>query len=478
MKNLTRKIGYGLGDMGTSIFWKIFSFYLPFFYSNIFGLTLIDAGVLVFATRIWDAVSDLMMGVIADRTNTKMGKYRPYLLWFAAPFAICGILLFSTPDFSYAGKLLWACFTYVMMMTVYTVVNVPYAAMLGVITDNPKEKTVYAAYRMFFAYIGSFIAMAFWDPLCALFQELFGLNTAGGWQWAMVVIATICFFLFIITFLMTKEVVHPKDSQNLGYYFKSLLRNGPWWILIVAAMSTTLFSTLRGVTVAYFFADIIGEDANMWLFGVYVLFYAGLFLSIGEAANMIGVAAVVPIVNVLGKKTTFIVANACIAVLCIGFFFMPVTPIGMFAMLLFQIVISILTGVLSPLIWAMYADAADYSEYEYHTASTALIFSSSSMAQKFGGAIGAAIVLWVLELSGYTPGTSAAQPQSAINCLWALMSFIPAAIALLSMTAMCFYSLSSERMEFISERLKLMRNPRKSAPRKSEVDDDFEIIKI
>lgn len=247
MNNLTRKIGYGLGDMGTSIFWRIFSYYLPFFYSNIFGLTLIDAGVLVFATRIWDAVSDLMMGVIADRTNTKMGKYRPYLLWFAAPFAVCGILLFSTPDFSYAGKLLWACFTYVMMMTVYTVVNVPYAAMLGVITDNPKEKTVYAAYRMFFAYTGSFIALAFWDPLCSLFQELFGLSAAGGWQWAMVVIATICFFLFIISFLMTKEVVHPKDSQNLGYYFKSLLRNGPWWILIIAAMCSTLFTTLRGV---------------------------------------------------------------------------------------------------------------------------------------------------------------------------------------------------------------------------------------
>jgi GPH family glycoside/pentoside/hexuronide:cation symporter len=180
------KVGYGFGDMSSSMFWKIFSYYLPFFYSNIFGLNLVDAGVLVLVTRIWDAVSDPMMGIIADRTNTKWGKYRPYLLWVAPFFSICGILLFTTPDWEYGAKLIWAYVTYIMMMTVYTGINVPYGAMLGVMTDDPKEKTVFSSFRMFFAYGGSFISLFLWEPLTNMFG---GYNTSGGWFWAMVTIA-------------------------------------------------------------------------------------------------------------------------------------------------------------------------------------------------------------------------------------------------------------------------------------------------
>ena len=160
---LKEKIGYGFGDMSSSMFWKIFSYYLPFFYSNIFGLSLVDAGVLVLVTRIWDAVSDPMMGIISDRTQTKWGKYRPYLLWVAPFFSICGILLFTTPDLDYAGKLIWAYVTYILMMTVYTGINVPYGAMLGVMTDDSNEKTVFSSFRMFFAYGGSFIPMGALD---------------------------------------------------------------------------------------------------------------------------------------------------------------------------------------------------------------------------------------------------------------------------------------------------------------------------
>ncbi len=167
MATLKEKVGYGFGDMSSSMFWKIFSYYLPFFYSNIFGLTLADAGLLMLITRIWDAVSDPMMGVIADRTKTRWGRYRPYLLWIAAPFAIAGILLFTTPEWSYTGKLIWAYATYILMMTVYTDINVPYGAMLGVMTDDSNTKTVFSSYRMFFAYGGSFIALGAWEP-CAI----------------------------------------------------------------------------------------------------------------------------------------------------------------------------------------------------------------------------------------------------------------------------------------------------------------------
>lgn len=170
MATLKEKIGYGFGDMSSSMFWKIFSYYLPIFYSNIYGLSLADTGVLLLVTRIWDAVSDPMMGIIADRTHTRWGKYRPYLLWISLPFAVCGILMFTTPDFGPTGKLVWAYVTYILMMTVYTAINVPYGAMLGVMTDDSDTKTVFSSYRMFFAYGGSFIALFAWEPALYMVQ--------------------------------------------------------------------------------------------------------------------------------------------------------------------------------------------------------------------------------------------------------------------------------------------------------------------
>ena len=215
MATLKEKIGYGFGDMSSSMFWKIFSYYLPFFYSNIFGLSLADAGLLMLVTRIWDAVSDPMMGVIADRTHTRWGKYRPYLLWIAAPFAIAGILLFTTPDMGTTGKLVWAYVTYILMMTVYTAINVPYGAMLGVMTDDSNTKTVFSSYRMFFAYGGSFIALGAWEPLCNWFKSM-DYSNASSWQYAMVCIATLCFLGFLFCFSMTREHVKSVASESIG----------------------------------------------------------------------------------------------------------------------------------------------------------------------------------------------------------------------------------------------------------------------
>ena len=456
---LIEKIGYGFGDMSSSMFWKIFSYYLPFFYSNIFGLNLVDAGVLVLVTRIWDAVSDPMMGVIADRTNTKWGKYRPYLLWVAPLFSICGILLFTTPDWDYGAKLVWAYVTYIMMMTVYTGINVPYGAMLGVMTDDPNEKTVFSSFRMFFAYGGSFISLFLWEPVTNMFG---GYHTSGGWFWAMVTIASACFVMFIICFLLTKEHLKTVSTVSVSDDFASLLKNKPWWLLIGAALCSNLFNTVRGATVAYFFADIIGADVSLSFMGMAFLFYAGLFLGIGEVSNMVGVALCVPIANKLGKKTTFIIVNALLLVFSVLFFFIPITPSGFWMMLIFQVIISILTGVMSPLIWSMYADVSDYAELEFRTASTGLIFSSASMAQKFGGAIGGAAVLWLLSGFGYVTDSAqvaagVVQPESALLVLRWLMSFIPAAVAALAVVVVWFYPLTTKRVDEISEKLKTMR---------------------
>lgn len=466
---LSEKIGYGFGDMSSSMFWKLFSYFLPFFYSNVFGLSLADAGVLMLVTRIWDAVSDPMMGIIADRTKTRWGKYRPYLLFFAIPFAVCGILLFTTPE---NGKVVWAYVTYLLMMTVYTGINVPYGSLLNVMTADSDEKSVLSSYRMFFAYGGSFIALFAWEPLCNMFDKtrvavegasgLAAISTSpAAWQNAMIVIASCCFILFILSFLLTKEHVRSESTVSVGKDLGLLVRNKPWWLLIGAALASNLFNTVRGTTTAYFFADYIQQLVSLdgkWAF----LVSAGIFLSIGEIANMAGVVLAVPMSKHLGKKSTYIISMAALIGLSIAFFFLPATAGGYWAMLAFQIVISTFTGVISPLVWSMYADVADYSELKDGTASTGLIFSSASMAQKFGGAFGGAAVMWMLAAFGYDTTAGAVQTETAITGLRILMSWVPAAVAALAILVTWFYPLTKKKMEGVQVELAAKRGAKVS----------------
>ena len=461
---LKEKIGYGFGDMSSSMFWKLFSYFLPFFYSNVFGLSLADAGVLMLVTRIWDAVSDPMMGIIADRTKTRWGKYRPYLLFFALPFAVCGVLLFTTPE---NGKTVWAYVTYILMMTVYTGINVPYGSLLNVMTADSDEKSVLSSYRMFFAYGGSFIALFAWEPLCNMFDKSrVAVEGAGGlasistnpaaWQNAMIVIASCCLVLFLLCFLLTREHVRSESTVSVGTDLKLLLKNKPWWLLIGAALASNLFNTVRGTTTAYFFADYIVKTVEMapqWAF----LVSAGIFLSIGEIANMVGVVLAVPMSKHLGKKSTYMLSMAALVGLSILFFFLPATTGGYWAMLAFQLVLSVFTGVISPLVWSMYADVADWSELKDGTASTGLIFSSASMAQKFGGAFGGSAVMWMLAAFGYSTVAGAVQTETAILGLRILMSWVPAAVAALSILVVWFYPLTKKKMEGVQAELATRR---------------------
>ena len=462
---LSEKIGYGFGDMSSSMFWKLFSYFLPFFYSNVFGLSLADAGILMLVTRIWDAVSDPMMGILADRTKTRWGKYRPYLLFFAIPFAVCGILLFTTPE---NGKTVWAYITYILMMTVYTGINVPYGSLLNVMTADSDEKSVLSSYRMFFAYGGSFIALGIWEPLCNFFDKgrVVSAEAAGGlasistnpaaWNHAMIVIASICCLLFVLSFLLTKEYVKSESTVSVGQDLKLLLRNKPWWLLIGAALASNLFNTVRGTATAYFFSDYIlktVEIAPQWAF----LVSAGIFLSIGEVSNMVGVVLAVPMSRHLGKKSTYMLSMMILVGLSIAFFFLPATAGGYWAMLAFQVLISTFTGVISPLVWSMYADVADYSELKDGTASTGLIFSSASMAQKFGGAFGGAAVMWMLAGFGYDTAAGAIQTETAILGLRVLMSWIPALVAALAVVVTFFYPLTKQKMEGVQVELAAKR---------------------
>ena len=467
MASLKEKIGYGFGDMSSSMFWKIFSAYLPIFYATVFHLSLEVTGVLMLVTRIWDAVSDPMMGIISDRTSTRWGKYRPYLLWMSIPFAVAGVLLFTKPEFGEPGNTIWAFFTYILMMTVYTGINVPYGSMLGVMTEDSDEKTVFSSFRMFFAYAGSFIVLAMWEPLCNFFANMLGTLKEGetltrdpqAWQYAMIVIGVTCFTLFVLTFLMTRENVKTVEKttsvkDDLG----SLFHNGPWWILLGGVLFFNFFNAIRYAAIPFFFTTLIAADAHLSIFSIDFLFYAGIFLAVGEVANMAGVAMATPITFKLGKKSTFLYSLVGLIVLCIAFYFVPTSGTGAYwTLLMLQILISILTGIISPLVWSMYADISDYAELKFKTASTGLIFSSSSMAQKFGGAFGGAAVMWLLAAFGFNTEEGAVQTEEAIHGIQLLMSWIPAGIAVLSAIFIIIYPLTTKRMKEIGEQLKEFR---------------------
>lgn len=469
---LSEKIGYGFGDMSSSMFWKIFSYYLPFFYSNIFGLSLAHAGTLVLVTKLYDAVSDPVMGLIADRTNTRWGKYRPYLLWIAIPFAVAGVLAFFTPQTdNYTFKHVYAYVTYILMMTVYTAINVPYGAMLGVMTDDSREKSVFSSFRMFFAFIGSFIAMGSFEPLLKLRQSIMGTlpaewtladSTPADWTIAVSVIGIVCAVLFILSFVMTRERVTEAEmakepvkensdetaKTSVAEDLKALVANGPWWMLLGGGIAILLFNCVRGGAAAYYFADVLGTNA---------IFTLALFLTVGEISQLVGVVVTVPVSEKIGKKATFLLVLVAVTVLSIIVAFLPETPAGMWALLVSQILICIAIGINSPLLWSMFADVADYSELKNGRASTGLIFSSSSMAQKFGAAFGSAIVLWVLMAFGYDNAKGAVQTPEALATIKALISWIPAIGSAAGIAIMLGYPLTDKKMSEIHQELSKKR---------------------
>ena len=458
MIKLKEKIGYGFGDMASSMFWKLFGSYLMIFYTDVFGLPAAVVGTLFLVTRVWDSAFDPIVGVVADRTHSRWGKFRPYLLFLAIPFSVIGVLTFVTPSFGDNGKLIYAYVTYSLMMMVYSAINVPYASLLGVMSDNPKERNTLSTYRMAFAYIGSFIALLLFMPMVNFWsghsKEIAAQQQ--GWTLAVAVIAVMCALLFIGCFALTRERVkalHEKQAP-LKEDLKDLWKNRPWWILLGAGVAALVFNSIRdGTTVYYFKYFIVEEDfQTISFFGVsFVL--SGLYLSVGQIANIAGVILAAPVSNRIGKKQTYMGSMAIATVLSILFFWFDKDNLAL--IFTFQILISICAGSIFPLLWSMYADCTDYSELKTGNRATGLIFSSSSMSQKFGWAIGSALTGWLLSYFGFV--ANEVQQAEAIQGIKMFMSFLPAAGTLLSIVFISMYPLSEKKMLEISAALKSRR---------------------
>ncbi|MDI6401342.1 glycoside-pentoside-hexuronide (GPH):cation symporter, partial [Balneolaceae bacterium ANBcel3] len=328
------KVAYGLGDAACSMYWKIFTMYLVYFYTDVFGITAAAAGTLLLVTRIWDTANDPIMGVVADRTNTRFGKFRPYLLWFAIPFAIIGVLTFTTPDLSYTGKIIYAYITYLLMMMVYTVVNVPYGAILGVMSPNPAERTKLGTYRFLFAFGGSILVLAIAEPLVGFFQSNYsGENPeAFGWQMAMVVIGAIAVAFLMYTFFFTSERVKPPKQQktSLKKDLQDLLENKQWFLLLGAGIFTLIFNAVRDGTIIYYFRYYVETEGVIniaWLDMTYP--FSSFFMVIGQAANLGGVFFASILASFIGKRYAYILAMVVAAIVSMFFFFIGPEQIWM-----------------------------------------------------------------------------------------------------------------------------------------------------
>lgn len=457
--SLREKIGYGFGDMASSMFWKLFGMYLLFFYTDVMGLHAAAVGTMFLITRIWDTVFDPVVGVMTDRTNTKWGKFRPYLLYMAVPFGLIGIITFTVPDFDASGKLVYAYITYSAMMMIYSLINVPYASLLGVISTNTKQRNTLASFRMSFAFAGSLIALALMEPLISYWggstQETSPLN-AKAWQYAVTIIAIICIVLFLLCFAWVRERVKPiiEDPVSLKQDIKDLIKNRPWWILLLSGVAALIFNSIRDGATIYYFRYFVAEKGTVNFLGT-ALTYSTLYLVIGQAANMLGVIIASPIANKLGKKQTYFWAMLLASVFSLIFYWMGRE--SLLPIFILQFLISICAGIVFPLLWSMYADIADYSELKTGRRATGLIFSSSSMSQKLGWTLGGALTGWLLAAFGFQANME--QSESAQTGIRLMLSWLPAIGSILSFVFILFYPLSEKEMERVGTELDIKRKP-------------------
>jgi len=447
------RVSYGFGDLASSMFWKLFSMFLLFFYTDVFGITAAAAGTMFLVTRVWDAANDPLMGMIGDRTNTRWGKFRPYLLFVAVPFAIIGVLTFTTPDLSPDGKLIYAYITYTLMMMVYTAINVPYASLLGVMTNDSGERTSLASYRFIGGFTGGLFVTATANSLVEYFSA--DADMASGYQMTITVYAVLAAIFFMLTFAGTKERLKPAvvKSPSLKDDIRDIAKNGPWFLMLGAGISILIFNSLRDASILYYFKYFVGDQKIIFFGEVGQGALASVFMSTMLGASLVGVILAKPVSARIGKKNTFMLAGIISAALSVLFFFIP--PSQIILIFFVNILIGISAAIVFPLVWSMYGDVSDYSEWKTGRRATGLIFSSSSMSQKIGWTIGGAISGWLL--AAFSFESNVIQTADTILGILLMISIFAAVGALLSVGFMYFYPLNEKYMIKIEKELEIKR---------------------
>jgi len=494
------KYSYSLGDLASCLFWQTFMLYLTYYYTDVFGISALAAGAMLGLSRSLDAFFDPIMGMLGDRTKTRWGKYRPYLLWICVPFAIAGVMTFTTPGTTVAanlegmfgglmrsvlgflasvlphgmatmaetlkgevtGKLIWAILTYNALMILYTAINIPYTAMLGVLTPNPKERTALSSIKFVGAFMGGIIISFCLLPGVKALSA--GTTEAQGWQTTFIIIGVAVVALFLTTFLNTRERVQPPPAQktSVGRDLLDLFTNWPWIVLLFTTLTFILYVAARGSVTVHYFKYFVGTQTitlpswfpkiggtQQWQFEEIVSWFNGT----GQIASLLGVILLPYVANRLGKKLAFIGIFAVAILSTASFYVLKPDQLGLIFVI--NLLGSITGGPLSALLWAMYADTADYAEWKKGRRATGLIFSASIFSQKQGWAIGAAVSLGLMSSVGFQ--ANVAQTPESLHGLVSLMSLIPAGLGIVSMLLVLLYPLSDKKVTQISADLKARR---------------------
>ncbi len=436
------RIGYAGGDLGFCLYWNTFSIFLLIFYTDTFGISAAAAGTMLLVTRTWDNFIDPIMGMVADRTKSRFGRFRPWLLWACLPFAICGVLTFSAPNLSPSGKLIYAYVTVSLLMLFYTVLNVPYAALLGVITTKGEERTRLSSFRFIGAFSGNLVVQG---TLLWLVKVLGGGNSHVGYPLALVVYGCAAMALFLFTFASTRERVQTieREESSVARDLKFLFSNRPWFILAAVNIMFQVWVGIKLAAQVYYFKYVVGSEemASSWMFTGTIFSLLGV-LSAPYAMRLLG-----------GKKSTYIWLSLANAVCCAALYFAG--PHDYVLIYGSQIVGSFVAGPLNPITWAMFADTADYGEWRFKRRSTGLVFSAGSFASKQGGVLGATVAAWLLAFYGFK--ANVAQTESSIFGIRMMVSLLPAAASVLTAVVAIFYGLNAKMEKLIADELKERR---------------------
>jgi GPH family glycoside/pentoside/hexuronide:cation symporter len=489
MSNETQKVSlhermfYGFGDLASCLFWMTIMTQLLFFYTDVFGLAPKAAGIMFFVSRVLDAFFDVVIGMTADRTKSRWGKFRPYILFGAVPLAVSAVLSFTTPDFAYSWKVVYAYVTFIAFMFLYSTVNIPYTALLGVISGDPVERTSASSFKFVGAYLGGIIVSLTVLPFAAHFGQG---DATKGWQTTMGIYAIAAIVLFMLTFLSTHERIQPiaKERTSIKNDLKDLSKNIPWIFLFAVTILFILFVCIRMSVTTHYFKYYVGEQESPLLAQVFnfllkyivnpvysiirkpeVTLFEGAhkfgwetltsaFNVIGQGLSLIGVLLVPFFAKLVGRKSATVILFVA-ALICTGAFYF-FKPADLMLIFVFQTVGSFVGGPISALLWVLYADTADYSEWKTGRRATGLVFSASIMSNKLGWAIGSMIAGVILATTGYV--ANVVQNIDVQNGLKAMMSIIPVAIGVVALIILVFfYKLDESTMKEVKADLEERR---------------------
>lgn len=467
--SVVEKVGYALGDTAANFIWRAVIVFLPFFLTDVAGIGPVAVGVLLLVCRVWDGVVDLWMGIVADRTRTRWGKFRPWILWSALPLAVCSVLTFSAPALGTTGRLVYAYLTYGALVVCYTMNNVPYNALMGVLSPSPVERGAISSYRFFFAFLGGLVVQGFTPPLIAglgglaslfdtrLLHALYGDGPAFPYTAAMTVFSGVAVLLFMITFATTRERVQPPADQrsNLRADLSALLHNGPWLVLFAVGVLLVTFTTLKHSATMYYFTYYVGRQA-----------LAGPVMVAGLLGAMAGAAATGMLVRSAGRRRVMLYAVG-LGIASSALLYLA-KPADIVVMIVLTTVTEFSTGPVVTLFFAMLADAADFSEWRTNRRATGLCYSAGTVAMKLGSGVGGAAAGLLLAAFGYVAAseTQAVVEQSAgaVHGIRLLISMLPAAVGLLMLVTFRFYTLDEQRLAQIEGDLAARRrNARQAA---------------